>query len=320
MSTTKLWRVITRMSKFGLGLVALCVFAVSAHATVLIDENFDAGYNRTNNNIAGSNLAVLKARFATVPTVNVGSLSFVAASNSGSDQYWGYFTDPGANIAGVGTASSVSNGHLLLGVGDMVTVSLTFRLGTMPADLTSYSLRFGLFDSAVGRQTSDLNGGGNSTQFTNNPGFALFVPLSSVVTNDLLSFRRRTNMTTGNIFTSGGDYTQVDPIGGGAYPGMSADPTSYTLKFSVGRPDGSTWVLSSSIVDSLNNVIQSGSASTNDGVSSFNWFDWRIPGNAIQTTFTDINVSVDAVPEPSTMVLVGAGLGLMIAAVRRRRR
>jgi hypothetical protein len=308
-----------------LGFVVVVGLATNSLATVLIDENFDSGYARTAQNIAGGNMAFYKGRSGTTPTVNVGSVSFSASSNNGSDGYWSYFTDPSASISSVGGASSVNNGHLLLGVGDQLTVSVSFNMGTVPAGTSIAALRFGIFDSVVSRATADASSGPSSNSFTNNPGFATFVPLTSDSgSNDLISLRRRTTLTSSNPMSSGGDWSQIDGLVGGAYSPLLG-LTNYTFKMTIGRPDASTYQLSAAIIDTLSQaVMTSGSVSTNDGFNSFNWFLWRFPGmpttaNGGPYTFTDLNVQVTAIPEPSTVVLVGLAAGLLLAVSRRRR-
>ena len=292
MKTRYDWQVVKSAKSF-FSVAAIFGIAFSVCGTVLIDEQFESGYNRTTNNIAGSNLSMLKARSGTTATVNVGSLTFSPASNTGADQYWSYFTDVGANIGGIGTASAVNNGHLDLGIGDELIVSLNFRLGTVPANFSSYALRFGVLDQSSGRQTADLNGGGNSTQWTSDTCFAVFVPLASVGgTNDIISIRRRTTFTTGNIFSSQADFTQIGDAVGGAYNPLTAN-TNYTFKFTIARPDASTWRLTAAIVDTVSSsVLNSGMVTTNAGLTSFNWFAWRYPSNVVATTFTRLKVEV----------------------------
>ncbi|HUJ11118.1 MAG TPA: hypothetical protein VL171_13930 [Verrucomicrobiae bacterium] len=273
----------------------------SSHGTVLIDESFAPGYNRTNNNIAGANMAIYKGRTNTTATVNVGSLSFSNSTSLGASGYWGYFTDPNANLAGIGSASSVSNGHLLLGVGDKLTVSISFYLGSMPTGTSTYALRFGLFDSADGnpvRSTNDANAGPSSNAFTNNQAFAAFLPMTTDTgLINQISLRRRTTLTAGNPLSSSADWTSMGSVGG-AYTALSS-LSNYTLQFSVSRPDSFTWTISAALMDTLSaTVLTSGSVSTNSGLSSFNWFQWRTPSEAPGNpdVFTDMKVEVDPLP------------------------
>jgi hypothetical protein len=156
-------------------MLTLLAATATTRAVVLSDEIFDAGYARTTQDIANGNMAVYKGRSGTTATVGSGSLSFSAAASAGASQYWGYFTDPAANV---GTA--VQNGHGIVGIGDTLSVSVKFSLSAMPTDATTYALRFGLFDDAGTRQTADLSSGGNSAAFVNNNGYAVFLPLTSM--------------------------------------------------------------------------------------------------------------------------------------------
>jgi len=312
--------------KFVLGMIALCTLVVSAQSAVIIDEIFDTGYNRTVNNIANSNMAWYKGRSntsATITTDNPGSLSFSASTNNGADAYFGYFTDPNANFSIAGTSSSVSSGHLLLGVGDQLTASIQFYLTTMPSDTSTASLRFGLFDTYIGRSANDFNGGASSTLFTNNPGFATFMTLMSSSTNNGLSILRHTNFSTTGLLSSSGDFTQIGTSGGGVSTAQSS-LEKLTLTFSVYRQDASTWVLDSDLYDTLTSTLLEGmEVSTSDGVSSFSMMAVRLPrmpdGTYGPVVFRDLNVQVNTIPEPSTLMLAASGLAMAIFAIRRRR-
>jgi len=322
MKTRNQWRGV----RFVLGMIALCTFVVSAQSAVLIDEVFDTGYNRTLNNIAGTNMAWFKSRSnasATITTGNPGSLSFSASTNNGADAYFGYFTDPAANFSIGGTSSSVNNGHLLLGVGDTLFASVTFYLTTMPSDTSTAALRFGLFDTYIGRSMNDFNGGASSSMFTNNPGFATFVTLQSASTNNGVSIYRHTGFTNTGLMGTSADFTQIDGSIGGTSVGATSGE-KLTMKFSVSRPSAGEWDISSELIDTLtSSLLQGGSVSTSDGVSSFSYIGVRLPRMPDSTfgpvVFSDLNVSVSAIPEPSTLVLAASGLALAIMAIRRRR-
>ena len=313
--------------KFVAVLTALFAFTISARSAVLIDELFETGYNRTVNNIAGGNLAWSKGRSGTIPTVNVGSLSFSASANGGADGEWGYFTDPGANFVIPDSVNSVvSDGHVLLGVGDMLTASVSLYLGVMPSNTADAALRFGLFDSPNGRSVQDFNGSPSSTMFTNNPGFATFFSLMNVATNNGMSILSHTVLTSASIFSSSGNFSQIDGSGGGAMTGMQS-MTNYTLSFSVERPDANTWQLESQVRDTLTGALIEGMlVTTNAGPSSFNMMmlRWnRSPDGAVAPrVYTEIKVYMnfpDEIPEPSTLLLVGTGLALAALTFRRRR-
>ena len=302
-----------RLYPIALSLAALCGMTLSGYADSSFEENFDAGYDRLTQNIAGGNMAVYRSRSSDVATVGTGSLTFSSpTASAGADQFFGYLTDPG--------------NHIAVGVGDTLSVSVSFSLTTVPTS-TTYSLRFGLFDDVGLRQTADLNSGGNSAAFTNNPGYALFVPLSSSSgMNNQISIRQRTTLTAGNIFSASADYTQIGSTTGGAYNPL-ANGVNYTLNFSLFRLDGSTTVLSASIIDTIGlNVMTAGSV-TNSGaqLGSFSWMAWRPPqqpdsANGGPITFTDIKYQLTQVPEPSTFALGGLGLVGWILARRRSRR
>jgi len=309
--------------KFVVGVAALCAFVASARSAVLIDETFDTGYNRTANNIASSNMAWYKGRNNEVATVNPGSLSFSVSVNQGAEAYWGYFTDPTANFAIAGTSSSVVNGHTVLGVGDTLIASVSFYWTTVPSDTSTASIRFGLFDTSSGRSMNDLNGGASSSMFTNNPGFATFVSLMSVSTNNGISILRHTTLTTTGLFGTSGDYSQLDgSVGGNSIAQSSGE--NVTLQLSVYN-GGSSWTLSSALYDtSTETLLEGGSVTTSDGtgLGSFSMMGFRVPRMADATAggpyvFTDLNVSV--IPEPSTLMLAVSGLAMAIMAIRRRR-
>jgi len=300
----------------------MCAFAMSAYSAVLIDELFESGYNRSVNNIAGGNMAWSKGRSGTIATVNVGSLSFSASSNGGADGEWGWFTDPAANFAIAGTAASaVSNGHVLLGVGDVLTASASLYLNVMPSNTSDAALRFGLFDSPLGRSVNDFNGGPTSSFFTNNPGFATFYSLMSTPTTGGMQILSHTVLTSANIFSSSGNFSLIDGAGG-SMNGLSS-MTNYTLSFSVARLNSTDYQLKTTIHDTLTgDLIEGWTVTTNQGVSTFNYMmlRWnRMPDAVGGRNYTELKVSVDEIPEPSTLMLAGVGLALAGFVIRRRR-
>lgn len=289
--------------------------ALSSSATTIVHETFDAGYDRLNNNIAGGNMAIYKARSGTVASVAPGALAFNTTAKAGADQFWGYFTDPAANVG-----SEVQNGHVIVGVGQKLSVSVTFNLLTMPLDGT-YSLRFGVFDDAGARQTADLSSGGSSAAFNPAPGYALFLPITGNGSlNNQLSFRDHTAFNN-NIFNAAGDFTPIGSTTGGAYGALSAG-VNYTLNFDIARLDASTTELYASLVETSSATVKTAGSVLYAGTqkSSFSWLAWRIPNpdGGGTTTFSDINVAVTTIPEPTTGAMLGLGALLGLSAFRRK--
>jgi hypothetical protein len=287
---------------------AFTLFAIPSFAQVIIqDEIFELGYSRTVNDIANGNLSVLKARTATTPTVGVGSLSFSSAASAGANQIFGYFTDTGANV---GTA--VQNGHVIVGLGDSFSISLKFNLAAVPAGASTYGLRFGIFDDVGSRQTTDLTSGGSSAAFVSNPGYAVFVPLTSASgLNNQISIRQRTTLTAANIFSASADFTQIGSTVGGSYTPLVSG-TDYIFNFSFARLDASTTTLTSSIVDAGTLAVMTSGSVVNSGtqLGSFDWFAWRSPqepdaANGGTITLKQIQTQLSVVPEPSTVTLAG---------------
>jgi hypothetical protein len=319
MKTSNQWRGI----KFVVGMVALCGFAISAQSTVLIDEVFDTGYNRTVNNIAAGNMALYKSRFNDGAIVNVGSVSFSSSVNNGAECYRAYFTDVGANLGTVGLNSSVTDGHVLLGAGDTLIASVKFYYGTVPSDTSTAAIRFGLFDAPAGRSMNDLNGGASTSAFTNNPGYGTFFSLMNSSTNNGISTVRRTNLTTTGYFGTSGDYTAIDGSIGGVSTAQSSGQ-ELTLRFSITREgDGLSWILRTGLYDTLSDTLLMGGQVTDTvGVSVFNSLAWRVPrmpDTAGNGPYTFTGLKIEVVPEPSTLMLAGAGLAMAFALIRRRR-
>jgi len=199
----------------------------------------------------------------------------------------------------------------------------------VPSDTSSASIRFGLFDTSAGRSENDLNGGASSTMFTNNPGFATFVSLMSVSTNNGMSILRHTNLTNTGLFGTSGDYTDLGASPLYADSNTASTPQTsgenVTLRLSVAN-EGGSWVLTSGLYDTQTQTLLEGATvGTTDGtgLGSFSMLGFRVPSMASSTpgggpyVFTDLNVSV--IPEPSTLMLAVSGLAMALFAIRRRR-
>jgi hypothetical protein len=280
----------------------LVVLYASANAVTIVHDTFADG-DRTNQDLANNSLALFKTRSGTTVASIVGSVTFNPTNAAGADMFYGHFTDSGAPVT--------------LGVGDTLTFSLTMSFTGLAA--ASNSLRFGLFDSLGTRQTADLTGGANNTNFTNDTGYALFTALNSApATGNAFTLNERTTFTNGNLFGSSSDFTTVGSTGT-PFQALS-DGQDYVLTYSIFRQTDTDTVLSAGISGGALSNYSHMVTDTSTPQTSFDYFAFRIPGNTFATniTFKDINVTTTiAVPEPSTLALLA--MPMMALFARRKR-
>jgi pectate lyase len=263
---------------------ALMLAAVSpACATVLLDDTFADG-TRSNQNLPTDSAWF----FSTAADVTTTAGSMSIAMPSGSFMGITYF--------GTNSSSPVQ-----LGIGDMLTASITFTLNNVAPLNTSQNFRLGLFDfadSTLSPKRVTADGFGTGTQGAGVQGYALFqnmgVTFNSASPMNLL---KRTTVTDASLLGTSGDYTSLasGPGSTNNFPGF-ASGGQYLLQFSVQRADAVSLVLNVTWQSIASGATLSTSV-TDSAASTFNFdgISLRPSGNGSTATnivFNEVRVDL----------------------------
>jgi hypothetical protein len=262
-------------------------------------------------------------------SVSAGSLNFTLPTNS--LKVWEYFTSDNS----APDANQPHNSVTQIGVGSRLTASTSFTLpqGATAAS-TSKNFRVGLFfDPTDARVESDTNsdGGGGTAPWTDALGYAVQLPLNSSTSgNNPFQIGKRT-ASNSSLLGSSGAFTFA-PTGGQSY--ALAANTTYTLQMllnvvSASQLDVTASLMQGSTVLSTYTVSDTGSAfggaalvgalpGNNAIYTNFDQLFFRNSdaSQAAALSFTNWRVET-AVPEPTSIVLLGLA-GSLLAAARRR--
>ena len=210
---------------------ALMLAAVSpASATVLLDDTFADG-TRNNQNLPTDSAWFFST--AADVTTTTGSMSIAMPSGS---------------LMGITYFGTNSSSPVQLGIGDMLTASITFTLNNVAPLNTSQNFRLGLFDfadSTLSPKWVTADGFGTGTQGSGVNGYALFqnmgVTFNSASPMNLL---KRTTPTDASLLGTSGDYTSQasGPGSTNNFNGFT-NGGQYLLQFSVQRADAVSLVL-----------------------------------------------------------------------------
>jgi len=263
-------------------------------AQVYVSETFADGERATQN---PPNSLQWFSTLTSSMTVEVGALNLVPTSSTVRAGV-AYFTAPGSGVE--------------LGLGEVLTFSLTFTPTATSTVTSPNALRFGIFDSNGVRLTGDSNPADISYL-----GYAAFV-------NSLNSATRlKERIGTGALITSlaAGVYGSDLAIGSGDGDVLNfVGGSSYTASIIVTRDLEDKWMLGFNL--------------TGPGIGT-HFFETEVAGNITRfdtigmginsdispTAFTDISVSVAPIPEPSTVALfASAGVAFLVIGMRVRRR
>jgi pectate lyase len=263
---------------------ALMLAAVSpACATVLLDDTFADG-TRNNQNLPTDSAWF----FSTAADVTTTTGSMSVAVPSGSFMGITYF--------GTNSSSPVQ-----LGIGDMLTASITFTLNKVAPLNTSQNFRLGLFDfadSTLSPKWVTADGFGTGSQGTGVQGYALFqnmgVTFNSASPMNLL---KRTTPTDASLLGTSGDYTSLasGPGSTNNFNGFTSGG-QYLLQFSVQRADAVSLVLNVSWQSIASGASLSTSV-TDSAASTFNFdgISLRPSGNGSTATnivFNEVRVDL----------------------------
>ncbi len=228
---------------------------------------------------------------------------------TGSLSMYSYFTQPTTPVT-------------LANVGDELRLQWTFTPnGTIAVNTSQgFNLALALTPTTALRNVSD-SGSPQNANYTN--GFAMFMNMAPTLGNGNSFQLRKWGIASGALLGTSGNWTALTNGVASGTTGYTSG-TSYSFVYDLTMTAGGLQVVSSMTGGSVG-----GTGSISDTyldpsitTASFDTFDVRPSGNATGAAQIDTSLfKVDfiTVPEPSTVMLVGAGLGLMLGLVRRRR-
>jgi hypothetical protein len=306
--------------------LALCSRPVSAQTTVFSDT-FGSGSTTNTGNAPTAN-STSYSTFSSKPittTIGANDLGMALAATTGGAAEW--------------QALFTSTPVTLSTVGDYVDFQLTFN-NTSNTLTGTGGLYLGLYNSHDSAPLLNLSNYGTVTQAGGASGWTgtvgAFAPSGS--SNKIWDRPAQTNVTgganqelLGNGISGGATY---DYPKGVTLTGASAASTLNLINGSTYTMDFTIWLTASGFA--VTNSIYSGAgtggtllgqvAGTSNSVASlsfdgmaFGWYEKVSAGTASAMDVDSIAIRTDVIPEPSTIMLVLAGFGLLVSAWKFRR-
>jgi pectin methylesterase-like acyl-CoA thioesterase len=289
--------------------IAIVVLALpwAVTAVSVVNDTFADG-SSINQDLPNNSMRIFNGRSATVRVDAVGSVTFDMTNTgaSNSEGFWGFFTNSGSPVT--------------LNVGDKLTVSGKFSFTGFSAN--AQDIRFGVLNSQGSRNQNNTTGGMSDASFVGDPGYALsFVPSGSGAP---FTIYRRTTFSAGNLFSSINDFTAI-PGTGATTRQTLVNNTLYTLTYSIERVSPTDTRISVAVTGgALNNLNFTSLESSATPNTAFDYFGFRIPGNAFATKIQFTNWAIDyraalpvitSQPQPSNLtVQVGSNVTMAVAA------
>ncbi|HXI82941.1 MAG TPA: PEP-CTERM sorting domain-containing protein [Verrucomicrobiae bacterium] len=303
---------------------ATCALALSSHATTttLVNDTWQDGTrtdpasptyaenNGTSATDADSDGNLESAWFASnsasLTVAGPGDLRGAVPTTSLS--MYTYFTQPTTPVT-------------LANIGDELKLTWQFTPnGTITVNTSQgFLLALGLTPNGS-RNTAD--GGIQSANYTNS--FAMFMNMSSTMGNgNSFQLRKWGLAGSGAFLGTSGNWTALTNGVASGTTGYTVG-TQYTFVYDLTMTAGGLQVVSSMSGDNIGGTGSISDTFVDPSITSVSYdtFDIRPAGSATGASQIDTSlfkVDLTTVPEPSTVMLVGAGLGLMLTLARRRR-
>jgi len=322
-----------RLYLIALVVAVSCALASSSHAAVLVNDTWLDG-TRTDPTASGTpayaenngvtavdsdsdgNLesAWFKGGGGTLNVTNAGSGNVLEGVTSASSQHWyTYFTQPSTTVT-------------LANPGDELKLTWVFTPTTIGNNV-SQALPIALALNPSARVSGD--GTLPTGVFS---GYSMFLNFSTTLSGSAFALKEWATTASGSLLgtaanwgangTSGGTLANGGAAGNTGY----ASGTQYTFVFDLKLDpsnSGSLIINASMTGGSLNNggVLSVTYTDASPNSLSYDIFAVR-PANAASTAavFDTSLFKIEAIPEPSTFMLAGSGLVLMMGLIRRRRR
>lgn len=235
----------------------------------------------------------------------------------------------------------------LVNVGDYVKLSLTFTNTSQIAGGTSSFMYFGLYNSGGSYPLAGVLTNAGLSATAGSPyatggaqlwqGYVSKLSYSGGSSASIVTRPQQNGAGT----TSANQDLVANNVGGGAYnnpastTNMSKSSTislltagaQYTEEFKLTLSNAGSLQVISSFFDGSGGLLYS-QTNTETGANVFTTsfdglaFGYRFNGTSAASTMdvNSITITTNVVPEPSTLTLAGLGIGLLLAAVRSRRR
>jgi hypothetical protein len=307
-----------------LAITGMFALVISSQAQLLVNDNWSGGSRANpappvyadNNGVAvtgteadGNPESAFFASNAASLTV-AGSGDLRAAVPATSLSIYSYFTQPNTPVS-------------LTSAGQEMVVTMKFTPNGTIALNTSQGFNLCLATTPSGSRNS-ADGSIPALAYTN--AYAMFMNMSTTLGSSSSFQLRKWGITNAqNLLGTSANWNALVNSGTSGNTGYTSG-TPYTFVFDLTLTAGGLQVNSSMTGGSVNGTgsmtdsYLDTSVTPGTGGITFDTFDLRLGGSATGPSQLDINqFEVNLIPEPSTLALVAAGLGLMIGMIRRRR-